>query len=182
MKRALIVIDVQKAYFIGTLRISYPQASLENILKTMDSAVTLGIPVIVVQHSSSQIASFQKGSKEWELHPEIVKRKNDILIEKNLPGSFTGTNLEFWLRENKIDTVVIVGYLTQMCCDTTARQALHLGFNVEFISDANGTLDISNSAGVVSAEELQRVTLVTQQMRFSNVLTTQEWVEKIKGN
>ena len=61
--------------------------------------------------------------------------------------------------------------------DTTARQACHLGFGVEFLSDATGTLDFKNEAGAVSAEELHRATLVTQQMRFSRVLPTQEWLK-----
>ena len=101
------------------------------------------------------------------------------MIEKNLPGSFTGTVLEQWLREMDIDTVVIAGYMTQMCCDTTARQALHLGFAVEFLSDATGTLSISNYAGSVTAEELHRAILVTQAMRFSKVLTVEQWMEAV---
>lgn len=93
-----------------------------------------------------------------------------------MPGSFTGTGLDSWLRERDIDTVVITGYMTQMCCDTTARQAFHAGFSVEFLSDATGTLAVSNEAGSVAAEELQRAILVTQAMRFSRVITTDQWV------
>ena len=48
------------------------------------------------------------------LHPEVAKRPSSLLIEKTLPGSFTDTNLEAWLRERDIDTVVISGYMTQM--------------------------------------------------------------------
>jgi nicotinamidase-related amidase len=110
------------------------------------------------------------------LHPEIERRPRNVLIEKTFPGSFTGTTLESWLRERQIDTVAIAGYMTQMCCDTTARQAFHLGFAVEFLSDATGTLAISNSAGSVTAEELHRAILVTQAMRFSKVMTTQQWL------
>jgi nicotinamidase-related amidase len=101
------------------------------------------------------------------------------MIEKNLPGSFTGTDLEAWLRGHDIDTVVIAGYMTQMCCDTTARQAVHLGFSVEFLSDATGTLQVSNYAGTVTAEELHKAILVTQAMRFSEVLTTEEWISSL---
>jgi len=99
-----------------------------------------------------------------------------VLIHKSLPGSFTGTELETWLRQRGVGTVVIAGYMTQMCCDTTARQAMHLGFGVEFLSDGTGTLAIKNEAGEVSAEELHRAILVTQQMRFSRVLSTAEWI------
>ncbi|OPX82114.1 MAG: Isochorismatase family protein [Pelotomaculum sp. PtaB.Bin013] len=83
------------------------------------------------------------------------------------------------MREKNIDTVVITGYMTQMCCDTTARQAMHPGFSVEFISDATGTLQISNEAGTVTAEELHRAILVTQAMRFSKVLTTEQWIKDL---
>jgi nicotinamidase-related amidase len=69
--------------------------------------------------------------------------------------------------------------MTQMCCDTTAREAFHLGFNVEFISDATGTLDIFNYAGYVGAEELHRSILVTQAMKFSKVLKTSDWIKNL---
>jgi len=179
MKRVLLVIDVQKEYFSGKLPVSYPEGSLENILKTMNSAHNRNIPIILIQHTSLQenAETFVKETDTWELLPEVSKRPHDHLVEKNLPGSFTGTDLESWLRKNDIDTVTISGYMTQMCCDTTARQAFHRGFKVEFLSDATGTLNVSNYAGTVSDEELHRAILVTQAMRFSKVLSTAEWVE-----
>ena len=181
MKRALIVIDVQNVYFNEGLKVIYPAGSLDNILKAMDGAANHSLPVIVVQHSAVTPLSngFQKGTESWMLHPEIEKRFRDVLIEKTMPGSFTGTVLESYLREHQIDTVTISGYMTQMCCDTTARQAFHLGFGVEFLSDATGTLDFSNHAGSVTAEQLHRAILVTQAMRFSKVMTTQEWLENL---
>ena len=178
MKRALIVIDVQNVYFAEGLKVVYPAGSFKNILKAMDEAAARSIPVIVIQHSAATPLSkgFQKGSESWAMHPQIESRPRNVLIEKTLPGSFTGTTLESWLRERQIDTISIAGYMTQMCCDTTARQAFHLGFAVEFLSDATGTLAVSNSAGSVTAEELHRAILVTQAMRFSKVITTQQWL------
>ena len=69
------------------------------------------------------------------------------MIDKQLPGAFTGTELEPWLRKEEIDTLSIAGYMTHMCCDTTARQAFHCGFKVEFLRDATGTLTVENEAG-----------------------------------
>ncbi len=176
MKTALLVIDVQNVYFDGPYTVTYPSGSLDNILAAMDYAAQNDIACIVVQHQSSSMAAFQKDSYHWQLHPEVARRKYDLLIEKELPGSFTGTGLEAWLRQNKIEKLVISGYMTQMCCDTTARQAMHLGFAVEFLSDATGTLAISNQAGSVTAEDLHKAILVTQAMRFSKVLTTNQWI------
>lgn len=179
MKQALMVIDVQNVYFTDELRVTHPQGTFANILEAMDGAARAGVPVIVVQHSAPSGGGFARGSSGWELHPEIAKRKQDLLVEKTLPGSFTGTPLESWLRERGIDTVVIAGYMTQMCCDTTSRQAVHLGFNAKFLSDATGTLAISNAAGSVTAEELHRAILVTQAMRFAKVLTTRAWLAEL---
>ncbi|HYE80954.1 MAG TPA: cysteine hydrolase family protein [Clostridia bacterium] len=181
MKRALLVIDVQNEYFTGKRPVTYPPGSLNNITRAIEAAHGKDVPVITIQHSAPQkdAVTFRKGTEEWKLHSEIEEAGYDYLIEKNLPGSFTGTDLEAWLRERDIDTLVITGYMTQMCCDTTARQAVHLGFSVEFLSDATGTLQISNYAGSVTAEELHRAILVTQAMRFSKVLTTEEWIKSL---
>ena len=177
MKRALLVIDVQNEYFTEKKLVTYPEGSLNNILKAIDAAGQRQIPVIVIQHSSLApgAKTFVKGSPTWEIHPKVQAKGHQYLVEKNLPGSFTGTELDAILKQEAVDTVVISGYMTQMCCDTTARQAFHMGYQVEFLSDATGTLDISNNAGSVKAEELHRAILVTQVM-FSRILTTEEWI------
>ncbi len=182
MSRCLLVIDVQNEYFVGKLPVTYPANTLPNILSAMDAAQIAGIPVIVVQHAAPQpdSAVFRRGSLEWQLRSEVAVRPRAALIHKNLPGSFTGTDLEQWLRDHQIDTVCIAGYMTQMCCDTTARQALHLGFNVEFLSDATGTLDITNEAGSITAEQLHHAILITQQMRFSQVMPTELWISALQ--
>lgn len=181
MSRALLVIDVQNEYFTGALSISHPAGHLENILKAMDAAKAAKVPVIVIQHTmtAADPALFQRESPEWRLHAEVANRPHDLLIEKNLPGSFTGTNLEQWLKEHLIDVVTIAGYMSHMCCDTTARQAVHAGYTVEFLSDGTGTLPLDNSAGKVTAEELHRSILCAQQMLLSEVISTADWCARI---
>ena len=146
----------------------------------MDHAEKVGIPVVIIQHFavSPDSLTFRKGSDEWKLHPKVEERKRAILIEKNLPGSFTGTGLEKWLKESGIKRVAISGYMSQMCCDTTARQAFHLGFQVDFLSDATGTLSVQNSAGSISDYDLHRAVMVTQAMKFSRVMTADEWIDE----
>ena len=178
MKQALLVIDVQNEYFTGKLPVTYPEQSFLNILKAMDWAHASHLPVILIQHTNvaPEAATFRKETPGWELHDEIKRRHADVVIEKNLPGSFTGTNLEEWLKQHEITTLTIAGYMTQMCCDTTARQAFHHSYSVNFLSDATGTLSITNAAGSISAADLHRAILITQQMRFSRVLKTEEWI------
>lgn len=180
MNRALLVIDVQNEYFTGVLPITHPTGHLERVLAAMDAAAGK-MPVVVVQHHfpDPSMPFFQKGTPGWELHPEIKARPHDLLVEKTMPGSFTDTPLEGWLREQGVDTVTIAGYMTHMCCDTTARQAFHLGLTVEFLSDATGTLALSNEAGDVTAEELHRSILCAHQMMLSEVLDVDTWVARL---
>ena len=67
---ALLVIDVQNEYF---LPVTFPRGSLNNILRAMDYATRMGMPVAIIQHSAAAKDSptFRKGSEEWKLHPEI---------------------------------------------------------------------------------------------------------------
>ncbi|KST68970.1 cysteine hydrolase family protein [Mastigocoleus testarum] len=182
VKRALLVIDVQNEYFTGQLPVYYPSGSLDNILVAIDVAISREIPVIVIQHTQldENTEIFCKDSPQWQLHPKIADKPYTLLIEKNFPGSFTGTDLEAWLRKHDIDTVVISGYMTQVCCDTTARQASHLGLSVEFLSDATGTLDFETKVASASAEEIHRSTLVVQQSFISQVMTTSEWIQEVE--
>jgi nicotinamidase-related amidase len=181
MEEALLVIDVQNEYFTGRLRVTYPPGSLSHILQAMDAAHVAGLPVIIIRHGNPGpgAATFIPGTNEYELHPEVNRRPRDMIIDKTFPGSFTDTGLDAWLNEKGITSLTIAGYMTQMCCDTTARQAFHRGYRVEFLSDATGTLSTANSAGSVSDKDLHRVTLVTQQMKFSRVMTTIEWIASL---
>lgn len=180
-KRSLLVIDVQNEYFTGKLPVCYPENTLPNVLKAIETAQSYGIPIIMIRHTltSADAKAFIKGTDGWELLDEMKAVVYDHYVEKNYPSAFVGTDLEAWLRANEIDTLAISGYMTQFCCDTTARYAYHMGYDVEFLSDATATLAFENSAGKVSAEELHRAILVVQAARFSSVMSTQAWIDTI---
>lgn len=181
-QRALLVIDVQNEYFSGDPPITYPHNHLDNILNVMDNAAAADVPVVVVQHTflTDELPLSQRGAPEWELHEEVAERPHDFHVENNLPGSFTNTDLEEWLRKHAIDTITIAGYMTHMCRDTTARrQTVYRGPNVEFLSDATGTLAPENQAGQVTDEELQRAILCAQQMLLSEVIASHDWLQRL---
>ncbi|OON74201.1 cysteine hydrolase family protein [Streptomyces tsukubensis] len=179
MQRALIVIDVQNEYVTGNLPIGYPDVgeSLDNIAAAMDAATGAGVPVVVVQHAAPENSPiFARGSEGFALHPTVAGRPFDHLVEKALASSFDGTDLADWLAAKGVDTLTIAGYMTQNCDESTARDAASRGLTVEFLSDATGTLAMSNNAGSVSAEELHRHVLVVMATNFASVVTTDEWI------
>lgn len=181
-KRALIVIDVQNEYFSGNLRIEYPPVgdSLPNILRAMDAAHAAGIPVVVVRHLAPAGAPiFAPGSHGVELHPQVAERPRDLLLDKSKASALSGTGLGDWLRERGVDTLTIVGYMTHNCDDSTARQAAHEGWQVEFLDDASGSLPYVNSAGAATAEEIHRVFSVVLHSSFAAVASTADWLAAV---
>lgn len=184
MRRALIVIDVQNEYFTGGLPIEHPdpRMSVANIGKAMDAARAAGIPVIVVQnHAANPNAPlFVKGTPAWELHEVVRDRPRDHYLVKSLPSAFTGTDLSSWLETHGIDTLVVTGYMTHNCDHSTVNHAVHMGLQVEFLSDATGAVPYENRAGSATAEEIHRVFSVVMQSRFAAVMTTDEWIEAVE--
>ncbi len=177
--RALLVIDVQNDYVGGRLPIEFPpvEMSLANIGRAMDAAKAAGAPVVVVQHVSTEDAPFMaRGTTGAGLHPTVTSRTFDHHILKESPSAFAGTDLEAWLRERGIDTIVIAGYMTHNCDFSTVVHAVHAGFKVEFLADATGSVSYANRAGSASAAEIHRIFTVVMQSRFAAVMNTEEWI------
>lgn len=183
-RRALIVIDVQNEYVTGNLPIEYPDvnASLAHIGRAMDAAEQHGVPVVVVQNFAPATAPiFARGSALAELHETVASRPRAHYVEKSLPSAFAGTDLADWLTAHDIDTIVIAGYMTHNCDDSTVKHAVHAGLSVEFLIDATGAVPYENRAGKASAEEIHRVFTVVMQSRFAAVLSTDEWIAALES-
>jgi len=184
MRRALIVIDVQNDYIGGNLPIEFPpvEQSLANIGRAMDAAKGAGVPVVVVQNILPEgMPIMARGTHGAELHESIVERGWDHYVLKDQPSSFAGTGLEEWLRANGIGTITVAGYMTHNCDMSTVVQGVHLGFTVELLSDATGSLPYANRAGNATAEEIHRVMTVVMHARFATVMTTDEWLSALTG-
>jgi len=183
MTTALLVIDVQEEYFSGVLPIQYPprDESLARIGEAMDSASQAGVPIVVVRHVGGPgEGSFEKDSATFQLRKEVADRPRDLLIDKHLPGSFTGTGLQEWLEERGVDHVTIVGYMTNVCCDTTARQALHLGMGAALLHDAVGVPTMPGIDGKpIDPEVLQGAALAPLALIGVEVVPTAEWVGRL---
>ena len=185
MSTALIVIDVQEEYFSGLLPIEFPprESSLELITTAMDHAAAASVPVVVVRHTGAPGEPvFQPDSPTWALRPEVTGRHHDLMIDKRLPGSFTGTSLQEWIGERGIDHITIVGYMTNVCCDTTARQAIHLGLGATLLHDALGVPVMPDLDGnPVAAQTLQRAALAPLALMGIEVTSTAHWMQTLSS-
>ena len=108
-------------------------------------------------------------------------RKGDILLKKPRYGAFHGTDLELMLRHRGIDTLIIGGIATNVCCETTAREATVRDFKVLFLSDGTATFGLPDMGfGAITAQEVQRVTCSVMSFFYGQVLTVNQATEKIR--
>ena len=119
-----------------------------------------------------------KGTPSAALHPGLDVKRGDIVLEKPRFGSFHGTDLELILRSRDINTLIISGIATNVCCETTAREANVRDFRVFFLSDGTATFGI----GDLSAEDIQRVTCATLGFAFAQVLSVDDMIGKIMAS
>jgi nicotinamidase-related amidase len=180
MTSALLVIDVQNEYVTGGLPIVDPPVggSLARIAEAIDAANSAGVPVVLVRHTEPDPTGglFVAGTSAWELHDAVASRPHVAVVDKQLPGSFTGTALEALLAERGVDDLVVVGYMTHMCVDTTTRQAMHLGLDVTVLDDATGTIDVSDA---LPASLVHRVELGVLGDGFATVTSTSAWLASL---
>lgn len=188
-RRALILIDVQNDYFDaeGPLAIQYPsrEGSLANILSAVATADQAGMPVAVVQHEYPEGAPvFAVGSEGWKVHPAV----EDVLgpdvkrVTKSYASVFAGTGLIEWIREQEVDTITLVGYMTNNCVVGTAADSEPLGLAVEVLSDATGAVHLANEAGSVSAQQVHQTLMVLLHSNFAAVATTPDWAAAVAGS
>ncbi len=120
---------------------------------------------------------FNRNAPSAALHPLLVVDARDIILDKPRYGAFYATDLELILRSHAIDSVIITGIATNVCCETTAREAMVRDFRVFFLSD--GTLPAT--PGGLSVDEAQRASLATLGALFAQVLSMDEMIEKIQS-
>ncbi len=186
-RRALILIDVQQQYFSGPLEIQYPphQESLPMIAKAVDAATAAGIPVAVIQHSAGVGAPvFAPGTPEFELHPEIERRRTGEWksVVKQYGSVYAGTDLADWLRKHDVDTVTLVGYMTNNCVLASAVEAEFLGFSTEVLSDATGAINLANDAGFADAKTVHTTLLTLLNSNWAAVADTDTWTSALAAN
>jgi nicotinamidase-related amidase len=185
-RRALIVIDAQQEYFEGLLPIQYParDESVARIADAMDAAERAGIPAVVVQHQApTGFPVFAPESPTFELHPEIAERADNAAhrFTKPFASIFAGTGLDEWLRERQIDTITIVGYMTNNCVIGSAAAAEPFGIAVEVLSDATGAIDIVNSAGSAQAQQVHETIMALLNSNWAAVATTSAWITAVQS-
>lgn len=135
MKSAVIIIDVQRGYFDTEPRPADADAVIARINALTARARAAGVPVVFVQHE----AQYPFRSQGWELEQQLQVGQGDHKVRKTTPDSFLRTELDELLRALGVSRLIVCGYATEGCVDTTIRRAAALGYEVTIAADAHTT-------------------------------------------
>ena len=163
---ALIVVDMQNGFChpdgsFGSLGldVSMTNAAIAGCRRLVDAAHTAGVPVIYTRYvyradyadggvlvqeilpALADVKSLAAGTWDAELVDELVPTDADFVLDKNRYSAFYGTGLEPILTSLKVNTLVLCGVTTNMCVETTARDAGQRDYRVFVAGDACGELE-----------------------------------------
>ncbi len=174
-KCALIVIDMQR-FFLDPTSPTFTCGGLA-IIPTLKQLIEVfrdaGRPVLFTRHVhhpdnlDSGVMGWWwegmclEGSPESEVHPALAPMDNEKVIFKHRYSSFYNTDLETVLRCLRIEDLVVTGIMTNLCCESTARDAYYRDYRVFALADGMGTIN----------EEMHIASLMNLAFGFASVTT-----------
>src|SRR5262245_32153438 len=192
---ALLVVDLQNAFMLPGMQweIPYARELIAPVNRLAAATRAAGGRVVWLQmcleneserwnvyfdfirrgkDKAHDIATLSRGTVGHALHADLDVSPDDIRVEKNRYSAFIqgSSNLDHVLREAGLDTLIIVGTVTNGCCECTARDAMMLNYKVIFLSDANAARTDEEHNGALS--NILR--------NFGDVISTDQAVERLE--
>jgi nicotinamidase-related amidase len=147
---ALLIIDMQVEHMAEA---AGADQTVATVAELRTRATATDAPVFLIQHEGAEL---RRGSPAWEIVPELSPGPADIVLPKKSADSFVDTDLQSLLREMAVTTVVITGYCTEYCVDSTTRSALGRGFDVVLVADGHTTTAQDPDDPGLSPEQIVR--------------------------
>lgn len=118
-----------------------------------------------------RLANLDEASEGCKLFPALDARSSDLYVKKIMYSAFIqgSSNLDRHLKDYDVDTVLVTGTLTNVCCEASARDAMMLGYKVIMLSDANAT----------QTDEQHAAALNTFSMFLGDVMQTDEMIFRL---
>jgi nicotinamidase-related amidase len=157
---ALVMIDLQQTYREGVMRLEGVESAIREAADLLRRAREAGIPILHVRHDAGPGSPYDVTAPIGQISPEVAPQGDEPVITKAYPSSFVGTDLQARLEKAGVKDVVLAGFMTHMCINSTARSAFNLGFRPTVVAAATATRDLPAPDGsVVPAAQLQAASL-----------------------
>ncbi len=167
----LILIDCQKTYTTGVMALDGVQAALDEAATLLERARSAGIPVIHIQHSDGPGSLYDIDGESGAIVEQVAPREGEPVVIKQYPNSFVQTDLEERLKAIGASNLVLAGFMTHMCVNSTARGAFNLGYAPTVVAAATATRALPGVTGeTVPAAAIQSASLAGMADLFAVVV------------
>jgi nicotinamidase-related amidase len=157
---ALILIDCQNTYREGVMQLEGVEPALAECAKMLDRARAAGIPVIHIQHDAGVGSPYDVRGHSGAIAAVVAPRAGEAIVVKAFPSSFEQTDLHARLQALGVTDLVLTGFMTHMCVNSTARAAFNHGYRPTVVANATATRALANPVGAEpTALQVHEVTL-----------------------
>lgn len=174
-KSALVLIDCQNTYREGIMQLEGVEAALQECAKLLERARNAGATVIHIQHDAGPGSPYDVRAPIGAIADIVAPAPGEVVITKTYPSSFEQTNLDIELKNRDINELVIAGFMTHVCVNSTARAAFNLGYQSTVVANATATRALPNPVGgVLAADAVHNGALTALADMFAIVVPSQE--------
>ena len=168
---ALIMIDCQNTYRHGVMQLTGVEEAILECQKLLEMARDLKSPIIHIQHDAGAGSPYDITADIGAISVEVAPKNGEKVVVKNYPNSFVQTELEAYLKSLGVENIVLAGFMTHMCVNSTAHGGFNLGFKPTIVASATATRPLQGPNGiVVSAEQVHNGALAATRDLYAVVL------------
>jgi nicotinamidase-related amidase len=155
----LIMIDCQNTYTRGVMKLDGVAAALDEAARLLERARSAGIPIVHIEHDDGEGGLYDIRAEIGQIADQVAPQGDETVIVKHFPNSFVQTDLDDRLKAASARHLLLAGFMTHMCVNSTARGAFNLGYAPTVVASATATRALPGPTGVVSSAALQAASL-----------------------
>lgn len=168
---ALIMVDCQNTYRHGVMQLTNVEPAIIEAKKLLEMARALNVPIVHIQHDAGVGSPYDVSAEIGAISNEVAPKNGEDIIVKNYPNAFIATHLEAKLKALGIENVVLAGFMTHVCINSTARGAFNLGFKPTVVASACATRSLIGAQGkVIDAQTMHESALAAVRDLFAVIV------------
>lgn len=170
---ALIMIDCQNTYRQGVMKLTGVEEALKEAQRLLQMARELKIPIFHIQHDGGEGSPYDVRAEIGAISDEVAPITGESVITKSYPNAFVLTDLDTQLKATGVTNIVLAGFMTHMCINSTAHGGFNLGYSPTVVASATATRPLEAANGkVISAQEVQDGAIASTRDLYATIVNT----------
>ncbi|MCB2425768.1 cysteine hydrolase family protein [Methylophaga pinxianii] len=168
---ALIMIDCQNTYRSGVMQLSGVEEALVEAKALLERARAANIPIFHIQHDGGVGSPYDLTTDIGQISTEVAPKDGEYVVTKNFPNAFIQTELDERLKALNIENIVLAGFMTHMCVNSTAHGGFNLGYKPTVVASATATRALEAAEGkVIPAEQVQAAAIASTRDLYAAIV------------